>query len=320
MPLQPVSARSSVERNGYLSSNGDLQRIEYFNYIEDQDRGPVNALALAYSGFPLVYPDIVGGLFAKGLSDHAAFSTTRTERMQLYVMREAQWAALCTGMAMGEPPWTFSTQTGKVMLQAAQLHDRISPYLYSNAVRFVRDGYPWTMTPLPLAFPDDPHVYGRENASERGYEWMIGDALLATPLYGNDYASATARDIYLPHGKWMDFDTGKLYRGGQRLVNFALPPGKTPLFVGGSGVTLENRGGQLLICIYPIAERANVNLTLPQGGRMVRVAVQGLPAGVPWSGVIVRDSSGNVVVTERSGFAFAYAPNEGERYSVRALP
>lgn len=308
-----------IERNGYLSSNGDLHRIDDFNYDQDQDRGPVNALALAYAGFPLVYPDIVGGLFAKKVSGETPFSTARTPQMQRYIMREAQWAALCPGMAMGEPPWTFSIRTSEVMLQAAQLHDRLSPYIYSNAVRFAQDGYPWTMAPLPIAFPEDPNVYGRENALQHGYEWMIGDALLATPLYGSDYATAMTRDIYLPRGEWMDFDTGKRYRGAQMLRKFSLPPGKTPLFVGGSGVTLENRNGKILICIYPVTERASVDLTLPHGDRVAHVDVRGLPSGKPWRGVVVQDGAGKVVKADRSGLSFVFAPREGERYSVRAL-
>ena len=48
--------------------NGDLQRVNDFNYDQDQDRGPVNALAFAYAGFPLVYPDIVGGTFGNSVS------------------------------------------------------------------------------------------------------------------------------------------------------------------------------------------------------------------------------------------------------------
>jgi alpha-D-xyloside xylohydrolase len=304
-----------IERNGYLSSNGDLHRINDFNFDQDQDRGPVNALALAYSGFPLVYPDIVGGTFGEN-----RFASERNQRMQMYMMRNAQWAALHSSMGMGEPPWTFSAQTAKVMLQAARLHEQIAPYIYSNAVRFWRDGYPWTMTPLPIAFPDDPHVYGRENATVRGFEWMIGDALLATPLYGNDYATATARDVYLPRGEWMDFDTGKLYPGGQTLEQFALPPGKTPLFVGGSGVTLEDRGGKLVICVYPVAVRGEADLTLPQGGPLVQIHVRGLPVGTPWSGIAVRDSAGRRIAAQRSKYAFVFTPHAGERYSVQALP
>lgn len=303
-----------IERNGYLSSNGDLHRINDFNFDQDQDRGPVNALALAYSGFPLVYPDIVGGTFGEN-----RFASERTEKMQIYMMRNAQWASLHSSMGMGEPPWTFSTHTAKVMLQAAQLHEQIGPYIYSNALRFAYDGYPWTMTPLPIAFPDDPRVYGRENATVRGYEWLIGDALLATPLYGDDYATATSRDVYLPRGEWMDFDTGKLYHGGQTLEDFALPPGKTPLFVGGSGVTIEEREGKVLVCVYPVSLRSETDLTLPEGGLPIHVQVRGLPAGTPWSTISVRDGAGASIAAHRSNHAFVFIPRAGEHYIVQAM-
>ena len=302
-----------IERNGYLSSNGDLHRINDFNYDQDQDRGPVNALALAYSGFPLVYPDIVGGTFGE---NH--FSTQRTPRMEMYMMRNAQWAALHSSMGMGEPPWSFSPRVAAVMLKAAKLHAQIAPYLFSNGLRFAEDGYPWTMTPLSIAFPDDTAVYGRENATARGYEWLIGDALLAAPLYGNDYETANSRDIYLPSGQWMDFETGKLYWGGQMLKDFALPPEKTPLFVGGSGVTLEEREGKVVVCIYPVASHAAVDLTLPDGHGRVHVAVEGLKAGTDWTSVSVHNHAGRTVEASLSGHAYIFAPHAGESYRVYA--
>ena len=101
-----------IERNGYLASNGDIHRINDFNYDQDQDRGPVNSLALAYSGLPLVYPDIVGGTFGE-----KRFNTGETPAMGAYMMRNAQWAALHSSMSMGQPPWTFkNAQVGEVML------------------------------------------------------------------------------------------------------------------------------------------------------------------------------------------------------------
>jgi hypothetical protein len=303
-----------IERNGYLSSNGDLHRINDFNYDQDQDRGPVNSLALAYSGFPLVYPDIVGGTFGE---NH--FSNQRSPRMETYMMRNAQWAALHSSMGMGEPPWSFSQQVAKVMLQAARLHAQMAPYIYTNALRFVQDGYPWTMTPLPIAFPGDQNVYDRENATDRRYEWMVGDALLATPLYGNDYATSSFRDIYLPAGEWMDFDSGKLYNGVQTLKQFDMPVDKTPLFVGGSGVTLEDHDGQLLVCVYPVATRASVKITLPEGGDPVHIDVNGLPAGTPWANVSVLDGEGHRIEARKSRHAFTFSPRPGKSYRIRAL-
>jgi alpha-glucosidase (family GH31 glycosyl hydrolase) len=302
-----------IERNGYLSSNGDLHRINDFNYNQNQDRGPVNALALAYSGFPLVYPDIVGGTFGE-----SRFGTKRTPQMETYMQRNAMWAALHSSMGMGEPPWSFSPATAGIMLKAAKLHERIAPYLFSNARRFFQDGYPWTMTPLPIAFPDDTNVYGRENATTRGYEWLIGDSMLATPLYGSDYESAHSRDVYLPAGSWMDFDTGKLYSGNQTLKGLALPPDKTPLFIGGSGVTLEQQQGKLYVCVYPVAQSSTASLTLPSSTAPITVNLSNIGVQIQPSALLVRDKAGRNVATTILGYALAFEPKSGETYTVTA--
>jgi lysophospholipase L1-like esterase len=88
---------------------------------------------------------------------------------------------------------------------------------------------------------------------------MFGPSLLATPLYGDDFATATTRDVYLPAGKWLDYDTGKIYTGPQMLKGFALPVGKTPLFVGGKGVLVvqEHLNGPLTAMVYPVASRGS---------------------------------------------------------------
>lgn len=303
-----------IERNGYLSSNGDLHRINDFNYNQDQDRGPVNSLALAYAGFPLVYPDIVGGTFGED-----RFSSARTAKMETYMMRNAQWAALHSSMGMGEPPWTFSSKVARVMLASARLHARFAPYIFSNARKFAEDGYPWTMTPLSIAFPQDEQTYGHENATDRRYEWMIGDSMLATPLYGEDYATAETRDVYLPRGQWMDFDSGKIYAGGQTLKGFPLPVGKTPLFLGGSGVTLEEIDGVVRAVVYPVATEASATMTLPESMQALTVNVRGLPAGTKWRGIRVIDANNKDVPVRAQGFGFSFVPKPGETYQVQAL-
>ena len=238
-------------RNGYLGSACDTHRIEDFNFDQNQDRGPINCLAFAYSGFPYVYPDITGGTFGEGRRTPPLDSS----RMQTYLMRVAQFDSVNPAMAVGMGPWHFgSPQVDRVVLEAAQLHARLQPYIYSAAVDAYETGFPWTMTPLPLAFPDDPQVYDRENSAVRGYQWMFGPSLLACPLYGDDYATATTRDVYLPAGKWIDYDTGETHTGPKLLEDFPLPVGKTPLLVGGKGVlVLRDLPGQSLqAVVYPI--------------------------------------------------------------------
>lgn len=295
-------------RNAYLASPADLHRVNDFNYDQNQDRGPVNALALAYSGFPLIYPDIVGGTFGEG-----HFDLKVTPRMKTYMMRNAQWASVHCSMGMGQGPWTFGDpQVEKVMLAAAQLHDRLQPYLYSQAIRFYLEGYPWTMAPLPVAFPDEEGAYGRENDHVRGYEWMIGDALLATPLYGNDYESATARDIYLPSGVWIDYDTGKKYQAPTTLHQFALPPGKTPLFVGGSGIVIEKRGADLVARIFRVNGNRQTTFIYPDG-----LAKSSIKLNVAdWNHLRVTAKNGGIRkgAWKRNAFEFVITP--GENYEV----
>lgn len=82
---------------------------------------------------------------------------------------------------------------------------------------------------------------------------------MACPLYGNDYKTAETRDVYLPEGKWMDFEDGKVYNGNQILENFSLPIGKIPLFVGGKGMILwqENPGDVLEAWIFPLSPKGS---------------------------------------------------------------
>jgi alpha-glucosidase (family GH31 glycosyl hydrolase) len=296
-------------RNQYLGSPADLHRINDFNYNQNQDRGPVNALALAYAGLPLIYPDIVGGTFGE---NH--FDTTVTDRMKTYMMRNAMWAAVHSSMGMGQPPWSFhDDRVAGVMLSAAKLHERLHPYLYSQAVRWFHDGFPWTMTPLPIAYPAEEHVYGRENETTRGYEWMIGDSLLAAPLYGNDYETATARDVYLPAGVWIDYDTGKKYDGGRVLKNFPLPPEKTPLFVGGTGIVVERHDGKLMCRVYPVQTEASTEFWGKDAKTHSRIRLRIRD----WKNIkVTRGSSRSAVQGAWRNYAYEFELQPGTDYEV----
>ncbi len=251
--LDPVNAKLMemgayvMGRNGYLGSPMDLHRFEDFNYDQNQDRGPINGLAFAYSGFPYVYPDIVAG---KGLHN-MEFGEFSGQQLRTYFIRNARYASMNPSMSFGYGVWNLNDQHTTDMVRDAALdHHRLQPFIYSAAIRTYRTGFPYTMTPLPLAFPDDAKVHGRENNRVRGYQWLINDTLLAYPLYGDDYASSNSRDLYLPAGKWIDYDDGTLYQGPKLLKNFAIPLEKTPLFVGGSGVVVEQQDNALVGRLY----------------------------------------------------------------------
>ncbi len=122
-------------RNNYLGSAGSMHRIEDFNYDQDQDRGAINTMIYPYCGLPFSYPDIIGGLF--GGTD---FDGDVSPRIKKYMMRNAMWASVHPTMAMGKGPWHFQDAwVDSVILKAAKLHDRLHPYIYSQAIRFYKD-------------------------------------------------------------------------------------------------------------------------------------------------------------------------------------
>jgi alpha-glucosidase (family GH31 glycosyl hydrolase) len=297
-------------RNNYLGSPADIHRYNDFNYNQMQDRGPINGLAYAFSGFPYVYPDIVGGT---GMAT-GRFGEESRDKLRTYLIRYAQYAALNPSMAFGYGPWNFDEETNALCLRAAQLHERLLPHIYSNAIHAYHTGFPYTMIPLPLAYPDDPHVYGLADTVHRSYEWLIGESLLAAPLYGDDYARAFSRDIYLPAGKWMDYDDGTIYAGGQTLEDFPIPIDKTPLFVGGTGFVVEQEDGKLLGRLYPINAQSETVFWHTDGETQSTISVDVRN----WDDLTVTDlEQGGAVAVENVRHAWQFVLEPGSDYRIQ---
>jgi len=77
------------------------------------------------------------------------------------------------------------------------------PYVYAQAKDCTERGLPMVRA-LLVEFPDDPGAWLVED------EYMFGSQMLVAPLM----ESGTGRDVYLPRGKWIDYQTGTVYDGG----------------------------------------------------------------------------------------------------------
>ncbi len=223
-----------IARNTAFSSAGDLMRINDSyagtgsNYHSDPHRIPLNMLNNAASAAPNGYPDIIGGT--------PTGSTTSTMFREYYV-RNAMLAAVSAGMSFGRGPWLLEhPEYEAIALKAARWHDRYAPYIFSAAIDSHETGYPHTMTPLHIAYPHDPETYHLISRARQQYQWMLGPSMLAAPLFGNDFQTAESRNVYLPEGRWIDYESGTVYEGPATLVNFPMPRARIPIFVGGKGV------------------------------------------------------------------------------------
>jgi alpha-D-xyloside xylohydrolase len=109
----------------------------------------------------------------------------------------------CHGQPPREP-WEFGDDFMNDFRAADELKYRLMPYVYAQAKDCSERGLPMTRA-LFVEFPEDPGSWQIDD------EYLFGSSILVAPLFE---AGTTARDVYLPPGNWIDYQTHKVYSGG----------------------------------------------------------------------------------------------------------
>lgn len=107
----------------------------------------------------------------------------------------------CHGFPPKEP-WAYSDGFLDDFRRAVELKYRLMPYILAQAQESCARGLPLLRT-LFLEFPEDPSSWLVED------EYLFGSSLLVAPLF----EETDARDVYLPPGVWIDYQTHKEYEG-----------------------------------------------------------------------------------------------------------
>ena len=316
----------ALDRRGFMvmvrcaaySVPGSILRIndtDIAHKPEDQDRVPINLLAYAASGQANVYPDIIGGRPIANWGD----------KQRRYLARMAMLCAVSPSMSFGNPPWRMNSESHeRAALKAARWHARHVPYIYSAAVRSVETGFPHSFTPLPIAYPDDPATYDMSSRGIKQYQWLFGPSLLAAPLFGSDYDTADSRDVYLPEGRWMDYETGEIFTGPTTLKNRPIPIDSMPLFIGRTALLVhEEDGGILKATFYPQVANGDdyhfVDRNPAIRGR-ISIAVR---AGRPENVRVLKDDGAPVpteTTPDRRGISFGFVPGTNYRITAGETP
>ena len=100
-------------------------------------------------------------------------------------------------------PWEFSAQFLKDFRLADEMRYKLMPYIYAQAKHSTENGLPMVRA-LFVEFPQDAGSWLVDN------EYMFGADMLVAPMF----ESAPERDVYLPAGKWIDYQTGEVYGAG----------------------------------------------------------------------------------------------------------
>lgn len=118
-------------------------------------------------------------------------------------------------------PWNYGDCEG-VISDFLRLRHRLVPYLYTMVYRNTEEG-------IPLVRPMY-HVYsGDENAYTVPNQYCFGSQLIVAPITSpRDKGSLMSKTTaWLPEGMYVDFFSGRVYRGGRKLEvyrNLAMMP------------------------------------------------------------------------------------------------
>lgn len=100
-------------------------------------------------------------------------------------------------------PWEYGEDFMNAFRKADNMRYELMPYIYAQAKESSMHGWPM-LRALFVEFPDDPGSWLVDN------EYLFGSDLLVAPMFED----GISRDVYLPGGEWIDYQTGKIYAAG----------------------------------------------------------------------------------------------------------
>ena len=109
----------------------------------------------------------------------------------------------CHGQPPKEP-WEYGAGFQDTFRTAIEMKYRLMPYVYAQSKYCTEKGLPM-LRALFVEYPDDPGAWLVDN------EYLFGSDILVAPLFEEN---ETARDVYLPPGQWIDYQSKKVYSGG----------------------------------------------------------------------------------------------------------
>lgn len=110
----------------------------------------------------------------------------------------------------GEPPtepWLYNESFLNAFRKADNMRYELMPYIYAQAKESSEKGLPM-LRALFIEYPDDPGAWLIDD------EYLFGSSLLVAPLF----EEVTKRNVYLPEGTWIDYQTNKVYEEGWHTI------------------------------------------------------------------------------------------------------
>ncbi len=194
----------------------------------------------------------------------------------------------CHGQPPKEP-WEYGTAFQDSFRLMVETRYRLMPYIYAQAKICTERGLPM-LRAMMVEFPEDPGAWQVDNA------YMFGADILVAPLLESGIYH---RNVYLPKGKWIDYQSGTVYNDGwQDISAGALPiimlvrDGAVIPHIGLAQSTQDMDWSQLELRVFSSAgQPAEGKVCLPADEKVMTIRV--VKKGKNW--VVQEDVSGGKV-------------------------
>lgn len=119
-----------------------------------------------------------------------------------------------------QEPYAYDEECTSIYRKFLMIRYDFIPYLYDLVHKMNKNGE-LIIRPLFYNYPND------QVALDINDEYMVGDSVLLAPILNKD---ETKRIVYLPRGRWIDYFSGKVYKGEKHyMMDFKLD--ETGIFI-----------------------------------------------------------------------------------------
>jgi alpha-D-xyloside xylohydrolase len=162
--------------------------------------------------------------------------------------------------------WEYGEEFANEFRRTVELRYRLMPYVYAHAKLCSEEGYPMMRT-LFFDYPEDEASWFIED------EYMFGTDMLVAPLMED----TPGRDVYLPPGRWIDYQSGKAYQGagwyrigaGEVPVVMLVKDGAAIPHIGLAQSTAEMDWREIELVVFSVETSAAEGwLCLPEEGQL----------------------------------------------------
>lgn len=116
--------------------------------------------------------------------------------------------------------WSYGKEIEDICVKYIDIREKMRPYIRKIMEKAHTSGSP-VMRPLFYDFPNEAAAWDIED------QYMFGPDIMVCPVL---YESTRSRNVYIPEGKWREYETGKVYDGGVS-IECETPLSAIPVFI-----------------------------------------------------------------------------------------